>query len=237
MPGFPDLHHLPEFAQIHVLWVNDAIQPSYALPASSPPALKSFPASGFFPMSQLFASGGQSIGASASASVLPMMIQGWFPVGLTGYLAQNAPRALPQYDSLVQCSRMYHGKRESLWVFLEGHLWTLEAKQKDREIEGYSDLESPSMSLQWKKLKSLICALFSLDLGCWTLQFQKKWTEWHCPSPAGVNIVLWRGGLLSPPSTSSVWPSPGTWKSSITAPPVWLGYLTCPPNPWINPFS
>ena len=50
--------------------------------------LQSFPASESFPMSQLFASGGQSIGASASASVLPMNIQGWFPLGLLRYTWQ-----------------------------------------------------------------------------------------------------------------------------------------------------
>ena len=49
--------------------------------------LPSFPASGSLPMSQLFASGGQSIGASASASVLPMNIQSWFPLGLTGLIS------------------------------------------------------------------------------------------------------------------------------------------------------
>ena len=48
--------------------------------------LQSFPASGSFPISQIFVSGGQSIGNLASASVLPMSIQGWFPLGLTGYL-------------------------------------------------------------------------------------------------------------------------------------------------------
>ena len=48
---------------------------------------QSFPASGSFPMSHLFASGGQSIGASASASVLSMIIQGWFPLGLTSLIA------------------------------------------------------------------------------------------------------------------------------------------------------
>ena len=53
------------------------------LPFSSCP--KSFPASGFFPMNQLFSPGGQSIGVSAS--VLPMNIQGWFPVGLTGLIS------------------------------------------------------------------------------------------------------------------------------------------------------
>ena len=49
--------------------------------------LQSFPASGSFPMSQLFASGGQSIGASASASVLPINIQDWFPLGWTGLIS------------------------------------------------------------------------------------------------------------------------------------------------------
>ena len=49
--------------------------------------LQSFPASGSFQMSQLFASGGQSIGVSASASVFPMNIQGWFPLGLTGWIS------------------------------------------------------------------------------------------------------------------------------------------------------
>ena len=52
--------------------------------ASLSSCLQSFPASGSFPMSQLFESDGQSIRASASASVLPMNIQGWFPLGLTG---------------------------------------------------------------------------------------------------------------------------------------------------------
>ena len=84
-PGLPVLHHLPEFAQTHVYWFSDAIQPSH--PLSSPsPYLQSFPASGSFPVSQFFASDGQSIGASASASVLTINIQGWLPLGLTGLL-------------------------------------------------------------------------------------------------------------------------------------------------------
>ena len=51
------------------------------------PCLQSFPASGSFQMSQLFASGGQSIGASASVSVLPVNIQDWFPLGLTSLIS------------------------------------------------------------------------------------------------------------------------------------------------------
>ena len=64
-------------------WYHPAISSS-VVPFSS--CLQSFPASGSFLMSRLFASGGQSIGASASASVLPMNFQGWFPLGLTGLI-------------------------------------------------------------------------------------------------------------------------------------------------------
>ena len=63
-------------------WCNPTISSS-VIPFSS--HLQLFPASGSFPMSQLFPSGGQSIRASASASVLPMNIQGWFPLGWTGW--------------------------------------------------------------------------------------------------------------------------------------------------------
>ena len=84
-PGFPVLHHFPELAQTHVCWVGDAFQLSHpVVPFSS--CLQSFPAPGSFLMSWFFASSGQSIGASASASVLPMNIQGWFPLGLTDLL-------------------------------------------------------------------------------------------------------------------------------------------------------
>ena len=66
--------------------VHDAIQPSHPLSPPSPHTL-SFPASGSFPTSQLFAAGGQSIRASASASVLPMNTQSWFPSGLTSLIS------------------------------------------------------------------------------------------------------------------------------------------------------
>ena len=66
------------------LWCHPTISSS-VVPFSS--CLQSFPTSGSFPMSQLFTSGGQSIGASASASVLPMTIQDRFPLGLTGWIS------------------------------------------------------------------------------------------------------------------------------------------------------
>ena len=65
-------------------WCHSTISSSVTSFSS---CLQSFPASGFFPMSQLFTSGGQSIGASASASVLPTKIQGWFPLGLSCFIS------------------------------------------------------------------------------------------------------------------------------------------------------
>ena len=87
MPGFPVHHQLLEFTQNHVHWVGDAIQPSHPLSSPSPPAFKSFPASGSFPMNQFFTSGGQSIGVSAPTSLLPMNIQDWFSLEWTGWIS------------------------------------------------------------------------------------------------------------------------------------------------------
>jgi len=86
-PGFPVHHQLPELAQIHVHQVGDAFQPFHPLLHNFSSCLLSFPASRPFPMSWLFASGGQNIRVSASASVLPMNVKDWFPLGLTGLIS------------------------------------------------------------------------------------------------------------------------------------------------------
>ena len=83
MLGFPVHHQLLELAQTHVHQVSDAIQPSYPLLSHS----QSFPESRSYPMSHLFISGGQSIGASASASVLQILkLQFLVQVFLRDYL-------------------------------------------------------------------------------------------------------------------------------------------------------
>ena len=85
-PGLLVHHQLPEFTQTHVHRVDDAIQSSPpVIPFSS--HLQSFPASGSFPMSQFFILGGQSIGISASTSVLPMNTQDWSALGWTGWIS------------------------------------------------------------------------------------------------------------------------------------------------------
>ena len=85
MPGLPVHHQLPEFTQTHVHRVGDAIQPSSVISFSSCP--QSLQASGSLQMSQFFASGGQSIGVSASALALPMNIQDSSPLGWTGWIS------------------------------------------------------------------------------------------------------------------------------------------------------
>ena len=103
-PGFPVLHYFPICSNSCPLsqWCHPTISYSVA-PISSCP--QSFPASVSFSMSQLFASGGQSIGASAPASVLPMNIQSWFPLGLTGLILQSKRHSrvfslAPQLESI-----------------------------------------------------------------------------------------------------------------------------------------
>ena len=85
-PGFSVLHYLPECSNSCPLsqWCHPTISSS-VVPFFF--CLQFFPASGSFAVSQLFASGGQMIRASASASVLPMNIQDWFPLGLTGLIS------------------------------------------------------------------------------------------------------------------------------------------------------
>ena len=111
--GFPVLHHLLEFAQTHVHlspWCRPAISSSIT-PFSSCP--QSFPASESFPMSQLFASGGQSIGGSAS--VLPMNIHGWFPLGLTGLISFQSKGLLRVFSSTTTRKHQFSGAQPSWW--------------------------------------------------------------------------------------------------------------------------
>ena len=82
-PGFPVLHYLPEFAQTQVHWVGDAIQPSYPLSPSSPPALNLSHHQDLFQ----WVCSSHHLAKISSASVLPVNSPGWFPLGLTGLIS------------------------------------------------------------------------------------------------------------------------------------------------------
>ena len=124
-PSLPVHHQLPESTQTHVHWVGDAIQPSHPLSSPSPPALN-LSASGSFPMSQLFAPGGASIGITASTSVLPMNNQHWSPLVWTGWISlqsKGLSKSLLQHHSskasILRCSAFFRSNSHI-------HTWPLE---------------------------------------------------------------------------------------------------------------
>ena len=125
--GLPVHHQLPESSQTHVRWVGDAIQPSHPLSAPSPPALSlSFPASGSFQMSQVFAPGGQSIGVSASASVLPVNTQDWSPLGWTSWVSLQSKRLSRVFSSTKVQKNQFFCTQLSLQSNSHIHTWLLE---------------------------------------------------------------------------------------------------------------
>ena len=92
-------------------WYHATISSSVSL-FSCP---QSFPASGSFPVSQFLGSGGQSIGVSAPASVLPMNIQGWFPLGLTGLMSLLSKGLSRVFSNTTVGKHHFFGTQPSLW--------------------------------------------------------------------------------------------------------------------------
>ena len=117
-PGFPVLYYLLEFVQIHVSWVTDAISISSSVSLFSCP--QSSPASWSFPVSQLFLSDSQSI--CASASFLPMNIQGWFPLGLTGMISLWSNGLSRVFPNTTIWKHQFFSAQPSLWS--NAHIWT-----------------------------------------------------------------------------------------------------------------
>ena len=104
-------------------WCHPTISSS-VVPLSS--CLQSFPASGSFPRSQFFVSGGQSIGVSASASVLPKNIQDWFPLGLTGLISLQSKGLSRVFSSTTIQKHQFFGAQPSLCVQLSHPYMTTE---------------------------------------------------------------------------------------------------------------
>ena len=104
-------------------WCHPTISPS-VVPFSS--CLQSFLASGSYPMSQLFTLGSQNIGVSASASVLPMNIQDWFPLGLPDWISLQ-PKGLSRvFSNTTVQKHQILGTQPSLWSNTHIHTWVLE---------------------------------------------------------------------------------------------------------------
>ena len=126
MVGLPAPHPLSEFAQVHVHCIALVMLSSHLIlwcPLLLCP--QSFPTSGTFPMSQLFASGDQNTGASVSASVLPVNIQGWFPLRLTSLISLLSRGLSGVFSSTTVQSHQFFGALHSLWSSSQNHLWPL----------------------------------------------------------------------------------------------------------------
>ena len=97
---------------------------SSVIPFSS--HLQSFPASGAFPMSQFFTSGGQSTGVSASASVLPMNVPDWFPLGGTGWISLQSKGLSRIFPNTTVQMHQFFSAQLSLYSNSHIHTWLLE---------------------------------------------------------------------------------------------------------------
>ena len=104
-------------------WCHPTISSS-VIPFSSCP--QSFPASAYFQMSQLFTSGGQSSGVSATASVLPMNIWDWFPLGWAAWISSLSKRLLRVFSNTKFQKQPFFGTQPSLWSKSHICTWLLE---------------------------------------------------------------------------------------------------------------
>ena len=101
-------------------WCHPTISSSVTTFSS---CLQSFPASGSFPMNQFFASGGQSIGVSASTSILPMNIPDWFPLGWTGWISLPSKRPSWVFSNTTVQKHQFFGAQLSLYSNSHIHSW------------------------------------------------------------------------------------------------------------------
>ena len=137
---------------------------SSVIPFSS--CLQSFPASGFFLMSWFFASGGQSIGASASASALPMNIQDCLPIGLTGLISlqsKGLSRILSKTRvQRLQCSAFFYGPAlTSIHSYWKKHVKGSEVNQSCLHLCHSKDCNLPGSSVHWIFVGKVMSLLFN----------------------------------------------------------------------------
>ena len=126
IPGLPVPHHLLEFVQVHVHWISDVIQPSHPLLPSSPTSV--FPSIRVLSSESALSIRWPRIGTSASASVLPMSIQGWFPLGLTcliSLLSKGLSRFFSSILSFLWSNSHPYMNTENTIVFT---IWTCVSK-------------------------------------------------------------------------------------------------------------
>ena len=132
MPGLPVHSQLQGFTQIHVHWVSDAIHPSHPVSSPSPPIFILSQHQGLFKWVSSLHQVAQSIGVSASTTVLQMNIQNWFPLGLTGWISLQSKspwRLLADsrvFSNTTVQKHQFFNTQLSLWSSCHIHTWLLE---------------------------------------------------------------------------------------------------------------
>ena len=137
-------------------WCHPSISSS-VVPFSCP---QSFPESGSFPRSQFFASGGQSNGVWASASILPMNIQGWFPLGLTSWISLQSKGLSRVFSNTTVQKHQFFGNQLSLWPNCYIQTWPLEKPWL------WLDRHLLAMSLLFNMLSRLVIAFLQGENIC-----------------------------------------------------------------------
>ena len=125
-PGLPVHHQLLELVQTHIHWVSNAIQPSHPLSSPSPPAFNLSQHQSLFQWVRSSHWVAKSIGVSASASVLPMNIQNWFPLRLTCLISLQSKGLSRVFSITTVQKNQFFGAQLSLWSSSNIHTWLLE---------------------------------------------------------------------------------------------------------------
>ena len=175
--GLPVHHQLPELAQTYGHRVGNAIQPSHPLSSPSPLTFNlSQDQGGQSGGSQFFTSGGQSIGASALASVLPMNIQDWFPLGLTGLISfyprdsqESSPTPQVKNINSLVLSFLYGPTLTSILDYWKNHTFD-------------------NMDLSWQNNVSALVGRFFTTSTTWEAL---SWSLWQCNFGAGIKFFLY----------------------------------------------
>ena len=125
-PGLPVHHQLPELTQAHVHQVGDAIQPSHPLSSPSPPATNPSQHQGLFQWVTSSHQIAKSIGVSASASVLPMNTQDWYPLGWTGWISLQSKGLSRVFSNTTVQKHQFFSTQLYLLSNSHIHTWPLE---------------------------------------------------------------------------------------------------------------
>ena len=210
MPGLPVHHQLLEFTQSHVHRVNDAIQSSHPLSSLSSPTFNLSQHQGLFPVNQFFTSGGQINEASASASVLPVNIQDWFPLELTGLISLQPKRLSRVFSNTTFQKHQFFGAQLSLWSRLCYKacyntvclLWRFTRWGEKGKFIWLGDFSFPGWPLLCSFIVSILnclCPVYPCFPGGASGK-ERKWSESEVAQSCSFFATLWTVAYQDPPS-------------------------------------